>query len=183
MPEWRAAVAGQKLEKETVISTGFRSMALLNIGNSVITVRPLTRLSVETLLAESGQEEAVLNLRTGRVRANIKPPAGGGRVNFQVRSPMATASVRGTVFDFDGARLKVEEGRVHLSGQGISGAYVGAGHNTAVNEAAGAVAAVIETLKGELSPSLPAGVDTAPAAPAAPASGAGLNLEFYWPTE
>jgi hypothetical protein len=47
---WEAAKEGQRLETASLISTGFRSTALLSIGNSDIAVRPLTRLSLEEIL-------------------------------------------------------------------------------------------------------------------------------------
>jgi hypothetical protein len=86
------------------------------------------------------------------------------------------------VFEFDGIRLRVEEGRVHLSGEGVTGAYIGAGHATAVNTETGKTATAVEAVKEELSPSFPAGVDTAPASPAstpAPSNG-GLGMDFDW---
>jgi hypothetical protein len=177
--EWEAAEAGQVLERASLISTGFRSTALIRIGNSDITVRPLTRLSLEEIAANQDGERVTLNLRAGRVRADVKPPA-GGRTDFSVRAPTATASVRGTVFDFDGTRLRVEEGRVRLSGESVTGAYISAGHSTAVDPKSGKTAAVIERVKEELAPALPAGVDAVPAAPAAvPVSGS-LGIGFEW---
>jgi ferric-dicitrate binding protein FerR (iron transport regulator) len=177
--EWKAAEAGQELERASLVSTGFRSTALIAAGNSVITVRPLTRLSLEEIAANQNNEHVVLNLRAGRVRADVKPPA-GGKTDFSVRSPVATASVRGTVFDFDGTRLAVEEGRVRLFGESVTGAYVGAGHVTAVDTGTGRTATAEEVLQEELAPALPAGMDAAPAAPAAvPASGS-LGVGFDW---
>jgi hypothetical protein len=175
--EWKAAEAGQELKRASLISTGFNSTALIKIGNSTITARPLTRLSLEEIAATQEGEQVTLNLRTGRVRTDVKPPA-GGRIDFSVRAPTATASVRGTVFDFDGIRLTVEEGRVHLGGENVTGAYISAGHSTAVDTGTGKTAAAIERVKGELSPALPAGMDTAPA-PAAVVSPS-LNIDFDW---
>jgi hypothetical protein len=94
---------------------------------------------------------------------------------------MATASVRGTVFDFDGVRLQVEEGRVYLAGTNAAGAYVSTGH-TAEGET-GRIAGAIDSIKEELSPALPAGVDTAAAAPAPAPVGASLGLRFDWSEE
>jgi hypothetical protein len=176
--EWRAAVTGEALERATLISTGFRSTALIRIGNSTITVRPLTRLSLEEIAANQDGEQVVLNLRAGRVRADVRAPE-GGRTDFSVRAPTATASVRGTVFEFDGLEVKVEEGRVHLGGQSVTGAYVSAGHSTAVDAERGSTAAVVEVLKEELAPALPAGVDAAPSAPVA-AAGGGLGIVIDW---
>jgi hypothetical protein len=138
----------------------------------------LTRLSLEEIALKQNEEQVMLNLRAGRVRADVIPPP-KGKVDFSIRSPTVTASVRGTVFDFDGTRLSVEEGRVRLSGESVTGAYIGAGHSTAVDTETGKTATVAEVLKEELSPALPAGVDTVPEAPAAPVSG-GLGIGFEW---
>jgi hypothetical protein len=178
--EWKAAKAGQELDKASLISTGFKSTALVRIGNSNITVRPLTRLSVEELAAGQKGEEVRLNLRAGRIRVDVKPPV-GGTVNFSVRSPTATASVRGTVFDFDGIALTVEEGRVHLGGETVTGAYIGAGHSTTVDPEKGKTATVLEGVKEELTPPLPAGVDAAPDLSGAAGAYGNLDIGFDWP--
>jgi hypothetical protein len=183
--EWKAAAAGQELDTASLISTGFRSTALVGIGNSTVTVHPLTRLSLEEIAEGQNGDTVTLNLRTGRIRADVKPPAGRA-IDFSVRSPVATASVRGTVFEFDGLRLSVEEGRVHLGGQTVTGAYVGAGHSTAADPETGKTAAVIERVKEEMVPALPAGsgANTAPSGPAAavPVS-ADLGIGFRWGEE
>ncbi|MDR1174949.1 MAG: FecR family protein [Treponema sp.] len=179
--EWKAAAIGQTLDKASLISTGFRSTALIGIGNSTITVRPLTRLSLEEIAVKQNEEQVTLNLRAGRVRAEVRPPA-GGKTDFTVRSPIATASVRGTVFEFDGRRLSVEEGRVHLGGENVTGAYIGSGHATAVDTGTGRTATAAEAVQETLSPALPAGMDTTSAAPASTAasSGDGMDMGFNW---
>jgi hypothetical protein len=110
-------------------------------------------------------------------------PSAGGTLDFSVRSPVATASVRGTAFDFDGTRLVVEEGRVHLSGNSVTGAYVGKGHSTAAAPETGSTIRVIDGLKAELSLPLPTGIDTVPAASAAAPASAGLGIIFDWPED
>jgi hypothetical protein len=177
--EWKAAVVGQTLERASLVSTGFRSTALIMIGNSAVTVRPLTRLSLEEIAAIQNEEQVILNLRAGRIRADVKPPV-GGKTDFSVRSPIATASVRGTVFDFDGTRLSVEEGRVRLSGESVTGAYIGAGHSTAADPETGKTATAAEAVKEDLTPALPAGMDTAPASPAAAPVSGSLGVGFDW---
>jgi hypothetical protein len=178
--EWKTAGTGQTLDRTALLSTGFNSTALIGIGNSTLMVRPLTRLSLEEIAAAQGRERITVNLRAGRVRAEVKPPT-GGTVNFSVRSPTATASVRGTVFEFDGTRLNVEEGRVHLGGQTVTGAYIGAGHSTAADPETGRTALAAERVKEEMSPALPSGVDAVPAGPAAAVpAGAGLGFGFDW---
>jgi hypothetical protein len=108
---WRPGKNGDRILSNTVISTGFKSTAVLVIGNSTIVIRSLTRLSLEEMLKQDKTEQVSLNLRIGRLRANIAPPSVGS-IDFKVRSPIATASVRGTAFDFDMLNLEVNEGMV-----------------------------------------------------------------------
>jgi hypothetical protein len=110
----------------------------------------------------------------------VSPPV-GGKTDFSVRSPTATASVRGTVFEFDGTRLSVEEGRVHLGGESVTGAYIGAGHATAVDTGTGRTATAAEAVQEGLSPALPAGMDPSPSGTAATVpSSDGLDMGFNW---
>jgi hypothetical protein len=177
--EWQAAEAGQVLDTASLISTGFKSSALVRIGNSNITVQSLTRLSLEEIAAAQNEERITVNLRAGRIRANVKPPA-GGTASFTVKSPIATASVRGTVFDFDGSRLRVEEGRVYLNTENTAGVYISAGHAAAADLETGKTVAAIEIIKEELNPALPAGVDTAPVVLRPAPSSANLDIWFDW---
>jgi hypothetical protein len=149
-----AAKVGQQVYKDAVISTGFRSTAVVVLGNSTVAVRPLTRLTLEQLQSQ-GTESAELYLQTGRVRVEVRPPAGGA-VNFTVRAPSATASVRGTSFEFDGVNLSVDEGRVHVVGGDRSAVYVGAGHQAVSNSETGRIAGAAEMVKAELSPPIAA---------------------------
>jgi len=108
---WVQARPGDLLRKDTVISTGFRSSAVIAVGNSSLTVRPLTRLSLEELLTQNDSETISINLNTGRVRAEVAPPL-GGKTNFSIQSPSATASVRGTEFEMDTVSIQVLSGEV-----------------------------------------------------------------------
>jgi hypothetical protein len=178
--EWRPAVPGEALAAASLISTGFKSTALVAVGSSLVTVRPLTRLSLEEIARNQNGERAVLNLRAGRVRAEVRP-SGGETVDFSIRSPIATASVRGTAFEFDGTGVEVDEGRVYLGGEQLTGAYAGVGHSTAVNTETGTAVTALDSVKEELAPPQPAGVDTASSAPAAAAaSTSGLDVGFGW---
>jgi ferric-dicitrate binding protein FerR (iron transport regulator) len=131
--EWRAAAPGDTVGKNAVISTGFRSTALIALGDSRLSVRPLTRLRLEELVRRDTAEEVSLRLRTGRVRADVRPPV-GGRTDFTVRSPIATASVRGTSFEFDTRHLYVNDGRVLLEGGNGQTVYVDKGQRSYVDE-------------------------------------------------
>ena len=109
---WKPAKAGDTLVKETIISTGFKSSAILVVGNSTLTVRPLTRLSLEALLRSQDNSETInVGLRTGRIQVDVKPPA-GSRTDFTVTTPVATASVRGTSFNMNPVTIQVTEGAV-----------------------------------------------------------------------
>jgi hypothetical protein len=112
-------------------------------------VRPLTRLSLEELQNAQSNESVNFYLETGRVRVEVKPPV-SGKTNFTVRGPTATASVRGTSFDFDGANLTVDEGRVQVTGKDGIGVYVGAGHESASDPETGRTAGAAELFRAEL---------------------------------
>jgi hypothetical protein len=111
---WIPGKVGDRVLPNTMISTGFRSIAILAIGNSTIAVQPITRLSLEELIKRDNAEQISLKLHTGRIRAQVTPPAAGS-IEFSVRSPIATASVRGTAFDFDTLNLEVREGVVSFA--------------------------------------------------------------------
>jgi hypothetical protein len=106
-----AAKAGDAVARDTIISTGFKSTAVITVGSSTITVRPLTRLSLAEIQSASDAENVDVNLHTGRVRVDVKPPA-GTRANLTVQSTTASASVRGTSFEVDTVNLSVNEGTV-----------------------------------------------------------------------
>jgi hypothetical protein len=161
--EWVPAVAGMTIEQAALISTGFKSTALLALGNSTIVIQPLTRLSLEEIIEQQGNEQVNVYLRTGRVRAEVRPPA-GGTINFTVRSPIVTASVRGTVFDFDTVNINVAEGRVEFAGPTGSLALVREGESSSVNEVSSTVSAPVEEKTAALAPALPPGTETGTAA-------------------
>ncbi|MDR2663210.1 MAG: FecR family protein [Treponema sp.] len=176
---WAPAAPGQELTGDTQISTGFKSSALISLGNSTLTVQPLTRLSLEEIRAAAEAEQVNVRLQAGRIRVNVKPPA-EGTVNFTVRSPTATASVRGTAFEFDTVNLRVDEGTVRFSGGGAVTVYVRAGETGAPDPVTGKTAAPVETAAA-LAPPPPAGVeDIGVSAAAAVPSAADLDIGITW---
>ena len=110
---WRPAEVGQTVPVGSSISTSFNSTALLQVGASEVEVKPLTRVRIAELVSEDGVDRSEVNMPVGRISANIR--GGERRAEFTVRSPVATASVRGTSFDFDGVNLDVAEGIVILA--------------------------------------------------------------------
>jgi hypothetical protein len=158
--KWESARKGQIMENNTMISTGFRSTALIALGNSILTVRPLTRLTLVELSRMQDDEKVELRLQTGRVHAEVKK-AEEGRTDFTVRSSAATASVRGTAFELDTRNLRVIEGTVEFSGLSGGAALIDAGHSSYTDE---------DSL------SLPEGFASAPLKPSLPLGGtAGLK--------
>lgn len=92
---WQPAKAGNKIEAGSMISTGFKSELTLKIDGSVITVRPMTRLTIEEITQKNEAVSSEVYLNVGSVKADIKP-ASTKKVEFKVKTPVATASVRGT---------------------------------------------------------------------------------------
>jgi hypothetical protein len=179
---WQVAVVGQELERETLVSTGFKSEAVIALGDSTLLARPLTRLTLGEIAAAADSDRIEVQLRTGRIRAEVRPPA-GGNVEFTVRSPVATASVRGTSFEFDTFTLKVDEGTVSFSGADNTAVYVAAGQISAPDPVSGRTAAPVEAAAAGAPPP-PAGVEAEALAPVpvipSPASQAPVNVGISW---
>lgn len=160
---WKAARNGDRIAESTIISTGFKSTAILAVGSSTFMVRPLTRLSLNALLSRDNTETINVGLRTGRVQVDVKPPA-GSRTDFTIQTPSATASVRGTSFDIDPVKLKVKEGTVAYSPAGDQSrpVMVSAGQSSQVDSNSGKVANPIAAAEANRSlPSLPGKTSTA----------------------
>ncbi len=126
---WEPATAGSAVTADTIVSTGLKSSAVIQVGNSIVTVRPLTRLTLEELVSSSGTETVKIGLQTGRVRAKVTPPPGGS-ADFSIRSPSVTASVRGTAFEMSQDSLNVSEGQVSFAGSNGFSVAVNAGESS-----------------------------------------------------
>lgn len=158
---WTLAAVGTALNKDTLVSTGFNSQVVLALGASSLTIKPLTRLSLEEIARREGDETVSLYLLAGRVRAEVHPPA-GGRTEFRVKSTTATASVRGTAFDFDAVNLDVSDGVVSFSGtSGGPGVEVSRGETSYIDENGSASPPQLAEAAAASPPPIPAGVDPA----------------------
>ena len=111
---WNPVEKGTEIPVSSTISTGFQSRAVLESPRSTIIVQPLTRLTIDELQSRSSGSTTSLSLRTGRISAVVKKNE-AEPTRFQVRSPIATAAVRGTEFTFNGYQLIVESGLVAFS--------------------------------------------------------------------
>ena len=92
---WIALKEGDILAPGDVVSTGFKSEAVLSIGESTITVRALTRLTIEQLYEKNKNHISSVYIDAGSICADVKPVE-NKRVGFTVKTPAITASVRGT---------------------------------------------------------------------------------------
>ena len=120
--EWIDLSKGDLVEEGAIISTGFNSNATLNLGESVCTIAPLTRMSVEQLTrkdvegTDKNVTKTTVYIDTGK--ASFKVNSTSKNLNdFKVHTPASTASVRGTAFDsYAGGETVVTEGLVGMSG-------------------------------------------------------------------
>lgn len=92
---WIALKKGDVLVPGDIVSTGFKSEAVISIGESVITVKALTRMTIEQLYEKNKNHVSSVYLDVGSVSADVKPVT-NKRVGFTVKTPAVTASVRGT---------------------------------------------------------------------------------------
>jgi len=98
--EWKALEQGLKLKQGTIISTGFKSSVVLKIGNSNFTIAPLTRITISKLIENDSNYDTEVKLATGKLKMDVKPVSAGKSSKFTVKSPVATASIRGTSGEF-----------------------------------------------------------------------------------
>ena len=179
------AKTGDSIAMDTIVSTGFKSTATIKVGSAVIIARPLTRLTLAEITAAQGSEAINVNLQAGRIRVDVKPPA-GTKTSFTVKSPHATASVRGTEFDQDTRSVQVREGTVAYQGTRGPIMLVPAGSETRVNTTSSTSVDPVAATMEALMPLPPVGMDGAAADSTAPAGAAprpdinvGVELGFH----
>jgi hypothetical protein len=181
---WTPAAAGMTLTRNTVISTGFRSTAVVALADSTLSIRPLTRLTLEEILQQENNTEVRLYLQSGRVRADVAPPS-GGQTDFSVRSPTVTASVRGTAFEFDTLHLIVENGRVRYIGANGQSLSVDQGEQSYIDETENRLIPPFEIAHTLLTPRLPELTETGGTTTSAPVIGpdplGGIGVGVEWP--
>ena len=176
---FKNANSGDTLYKETVIATGFKSLAVIKIGSTTITARPLTHLTLTEIQALSEAETVNINLQAGRIRVDVKPSV-GTKARMTVNSPTATASVRGTSFEFDTDNLFVNEGTVSFNGSRGQNILVSAGGNSRVGQT-GQVVSPRDRRNADLLPPSPAGInagDVPVSLPVAAGANFAIELEF-----
>jgi len=125
--KWLPLEIGSTLGKGSIIQTGFKSEAELQIKGTTISLAPLSRLTFEQLVQKDKKDETKVYLDTGSIKTSVKKTEDRS-VGFKVRSPVATASVRGTVLEvtnkFRSTDIKTHEGTVAVWKSKSNGAEI-----------------------------------------------------------
>ena len=176
-----AASIGDRLDSNTIVSTSYRSFAIIEIGNTTITVRPLSRLTLQELQLANNTEIMNVNLQSGRVRVDVKPPSGSS-ASFTVQSPTSVASVRGTSFEFDTRNLYVSNGAVNFAGNRGQTVTVMPGESNSITVDGSASSPVEEKIAPLMPPNI-AGIDILEitGSPARSGVTVTINLRFIGP--
>jgi hypothetical protein len=111
--DWQPVTVNMMVSKGATVSTGFHSRLVLEMGQTRLTVNPLTRMLLEEIVKKEATTTTSLVLRVGKVNAAVKASE-GERNEFTLKGPAATAAVRGTEFEFNGYELRVIEGVVEF---------------------------------------------------------------------
>lgn len=143
-------------ERGAVISTGFKSNAVVSVKGTNFTLGPLTRITIENMVAMENKDSTQIYIDSGSLKANVSS-SDGRKVGFKVRSAVATASVRGTEFKVTSSgRLSVTQGLVSFGGPEASSAEVAKSEDNSTDVAsseesnAGTVASANETSDGNI---------------------------------
>jgi hypothetical protein len=112
--DWQPVQLNMIVPQGAIVSTGFSSRLTLELGQTEITIQPLTRMLLRELTKKDTTNVTALTLRVGKINAAVKAVA-GERNDFTVAGPNATAAVRGTEFNFD---VNVDD-----EAEGISGHF------------------------------------------------------------
>lgn len=123
--QWKPLVKGQTLAEGTKISTGVKSSIILLIDGTLVTVKPLTSLKIYKNQSTADSRSTDLGLQFGKVKAKIEKVE-NIKTRFNVTTPVATSSVRGTEEEVSfgaesGMKIEVIEGIIKaLNDAGVS---------------------------------------------------------------
>jgi len=173
---FKNANVGDKLFNETVISTGFKSFTMIKLGSTTITARPLTHLTLTEIQNLADADIVNLNLQAGRVRVEVKPPA-GTRASATIKGPMTTASVRGTGFEFDTDNLYVSEGVVSFGGSKGGNILVKAGETSRLDQSGTVTNPKDEKISNLMPPDI-AGTGAGESSAGLASAGVSFSIEF-----
>lgn len=113
--EWIPLNVGDTVKQSEVISTGFQSEAKIKMGDSILQLGALSRVTLETLSSGSTKDVVDVYLNTGAVRSKVTHTS-DKKISYTVRNPIAVASVRGTEFTFaDNGAASCSDGAIALA--------------------------------------------------------------------
>jgi len=94
--QWLPLAAGDELSELTVIRTGLGAQVVLRLGDrSEITIRSATKIGIASLRQGAGRKvTARVGLKYGSIHAKVDSSQGPN--DFQIHTPVAALSVRGT---------------------------------------------------------------------------------------
>lgn len=85
----------------------------VTLGGDTVSIGPFTEVTISSV--RTNQSPTVLQVPSGSIRAQVRTASPQERgVRFQIQSPVATASVRGTEFQFGWTNLRVASGDVEI---------------------------------------------------------------------
>ena len=108
---WKPAKTGGIISAGSIISTGFKSEATVKLGTSILSIRPLTRMTLRQLVERDDVVDTEVYLDVGKVKAEVNS-LNNKKNGFSVKTPVATASVRGTVYEVSDREVRVLSGNV-----------------------------------------------------------------------
>lgn len=120
--DWKPLEVGASLPQETQIRTGSEAQALIEFQpghRSQIAGGSFVTLSELVYAPEQGQEKTTVDLAVGKILSNVKRLRTSDS-EYSVRTPTASAAVRGTVYEvsYDPStretKVKVLEGLIRL---------------------------------------------------------------------
>jgi hypothetical protein len=149
--QWKPLVKGQTIAEGTKLSTGINSSAVLNIDGSIVTMKPLTSIKIYRNSVNQSTKETSLGLQYGTVQAKVDKVS-KVRTKFNITTPVATSSVRGTeeIVSFgptSGMKVDVVEGTIQAHNtQGASNAISGR-QSFALSDAGAKPAGILDQVK------------------------------------
>lgn len=132
---WQTAAKGQRIQAGSTVSTGFKSSLTLKIDGSTLVVNPLTRLKLEEIVEKENAVASKVFLDTGSMSADVKPKT-TEKVEFQIQTPVATASVRGTAGEINasGMLIGTEGTWTYANNSGTVQSYVPSGNTVIIDD-------------------------------------------------
>ncbi len=150
--------AGMKLAEGVTVVTGANSELVLDINGNSLTLKSLTTVKINTAALTAESSSASVSLKGGAVQSSVKQIS-GLRTSFEITTPVATSSVRGTSYTVSfgperGMAVAVETGTVAVASDRGGTKPVPAGLGYSQSTAAPAPLPVTAALQESAVPSL-----------------------------